>query len=115
MAQKRLQWRDAKEREAYFTQWPEAVRKKFNNWLRPVMQGFKPVPVNTCKPWKGISGCHELSSGSYRLIFVWHLPEFIYVLYAFGGKTRTKHAAKVDQRWAELQAELSAAAGVKRH
>lgn len=86
------------------------------------MQGFKPVPVNTCKPWKGISGCHELSSGSYRLIFVWHLPEFIYVLYAFGGedssrggKTRTKHAAKVDQRWAELQAELSAAAGVKRH
>lgn len=117
-----MEWLRPDEKAAYFGTWPKAVRDKFNDLLRPVMQGYKPIGVNTCKSWRGIPGCHELSSGAYRLIFVWTLPNFIYVLYAFsgkdssrGGKTRPKHAAIVDQRWAELQNRLNIAAGKKRH
>ena len=85
-------------------------------------RGSSPVRVNTCKPWTGISGCHELSSGAYRLLFVWNQPTYVYVLYAFsgkdssrGGKTRKRHANIIDERWAELQDRLNAAAGKKRH
>lgn len=122
MSGKPLEWLNADEETAYLDAWPESVRDKFNDLLRPVTQGFKPMSLNTCKPWKGIPGCHELSSGAYRLIFVWTQPKAVYVLYAFGGKdssrrgkTRPKHAATVDLRWAELQNRLNLAAGKKRH
>lgn len=122
MTGKPLEWLRQDERDAYFNAWPKSVRDKFNDLLRPLQQGFKPVRVNTCKPWTGISGCHELSSGAYRLLFVWNQPTYVYVLYAFsgkdssrGGKTRKRHANIIDERWAELQDRLNAAAGKKRH
>ena len=110
MIQKPLKWVDPGEEKKVFSKWPKAVHGKFADLLRPVQSGRPPLRLNTCKPWQGLGpGVHELSSGAFRMVFVWKFPEAVYVLHIFkkdssrGRKTRSECVAAVERAWNALK------------
>ena len=115
MIQKPLKWMDVDEARRVFPTWPQSVRDKFADCLRPVQTGRQPLKLNTCKPWQGLgSGIHELSSGPFRLIFAWKFPEAVYILHIFkkdsarGRKTRPEHVKAVERAWGTLKRQRAA-------
>lgn len=122
MIPKPLRWVSAKEEREVFPTWPQAVRDKFADCLRPVQTGRQPLRLNTCKPWQGLgSGIHELSSGSFRLVFAWKFPEAVYVLHVFqkdsarGAKTRSGEVKAIERAWDLLKRQRAAAGLTNSH